>query len=213
MERTDAPNDAYASKHLTSIFSNFDKVVEETITKYTEMQEHIVFPILTDKNEAIKCLDIGCGAGRSSYEIVKNFPLASVICFDIDKKQLEKAKDNLDEFSSRIEFAEGDFLTHDFEEEFDVIVSSFTMSHLDKKEKLQWLKKIRSLLADSGYFICADKVSFRSLELNDALNIIHSGHTKPNPITSELLILRKANFSLRDVIWRFQDYAVWYARK
>ncbi len=195
------------------MFEQFDKVVEETIPKYREMQEQITLPILTERNEVIKCLDIGCGAGRSSYELLVNFPSASVVCFDMDQKQVTKAKENLEEFSERTEFIVGDFLSHDFEEQFDIIITSFTMSHLDRKEKQQWLKKIRSLLAENGYFVCADKVSFRSIELNDALDIISSGHVKPNPITSELSLLRKANFSLRDVIWRFREYAVWYARK
>ena len=195
------------------MFDSYDKTVEETIPKYTEMQEQLTFPLLFDKNEIIKCLDIGCGAGRSAYEILKNFPSASVSCFDMDEKQIGKAKQNLRDFDDRTDFIANDFLSHDFEEQFDVIVSSFTMSHLDKKEKLQWLKKIHFLLAENGYFVCADKVSFRSLELNDALDIIHSGHIKPNPITFELSLLRKANFSLRDIIWKNREHAVWYARK
>ncbi|MBI4162352.1 MAG: class I SAM-dependent methyltransferase [Candidatus Aenigmarchaeota archaeon] len=198
---------------MEQTFEEFDKIVEQTIPKYTEMQKQITFPLIFEKNEIIKCLDIGCGTGRSSYELLKNFPSASVECFDIDKNQLEKAKTNLKVFEDRTEFAEGDFLSHDFEEQFDVIVSSFTMSHLEKNERLQWLRKIHSLLAENGYFVCADKVSFRSIELNDALDIIQSGHAKPSPVTSELSLLRKASFSLRDIIWRFREYAVWYAMK
>jgi len=195
------------------MFKEFDSLVEQSIPKYAEMVSQIVFPVLIDRNEVINCLDIGCGAGRSSYEILTSFPNAQLTCFDVDKKQLEKAKTSLAEFSSRIEFAEGDFSSHDFDEQFDIIISTFTLSHLEKQEKLEWLRKIRQLLAENGYFICADKVSFRSIELNDAFDVVASGQSKPLPVTSELFLLKKANFSLRDIVWRYREYAVWYARK
>lgn len=191
-------------------FEQFDKTVEETIPRYAEMQEQLVLPLLFEENDAIKCLDVGCGAGRSAYEILVNFQNAQVDCIDLNA---QKAKNNLKEFEGRTDFISDDFVSHDFEEQYDVIVCSFTLSQLDKKEKVRWIKKIKSLLVEGGYFVCADKVAFRSIELNEALEIFDTGHSHPVSLVSEIVLLKKAGFSIYDIIWRFRGYAVWYAIK
>ncbi|HLD85310.1 MAG TPA: class I SAM-dependent methyltransferase [archaeon] len=191
-------------------FEQFDKTVEETIQRYAEMQEQLTFPLLFEENDTIKCLDVGCGAGRSAYEILVNFQNARVDCIDLNT---EKAKNNLKEFEGRTDFIDDDFVFHEFEEQYDVVVCSFTFSQLEKKEKIRWIKKIKSLLVEGGYFVCADKVCFKSVELNEALEIFDTGHSHPVPLVSEMILLKKAGFSIYDITWRFRGYAVWYAIK
>ena len=66
---------------------------------------------------------------------------------DISPKTIDRAKDNLKEYSN-IFFVCSDFNSHEFDETFDVIYSSLTMMHF--KNKATVITKVDKLLNDNG---------------------------------------------------------------
>lgn len=96
-----------------------------------------------------KILDIGCGSGVpiDKYLQSKNFEITGV---DISEEMIRLAKEN---------FPSGNYLVGDMEKidfpasSFDAIVSFYAIFHTPRERHLKLLKKIRTLLVNSGYLL------------------------------------------------------------
>lgn len=106
---------------------------------------------LIDKLELSKTksvLEIGVGTGRLAFRVA---PLCGRFYgVDISPKTVERAKENLREFSN-ITLICDDFFQHSFGETFDVVYSSLTFMHLEDKQKA--INKAADLLNDGGKFV------------------------------------------------------------
>lgn len=93
-------------------------------------------------------LEIGVGTGRPA---VKAAPFCGKFTgIDISPKTIERAKDNLVDYQN-VTLIRDDFMTHEFNERFDVIYSSLTFMHI--QDKLTAINKIAGLLAPGGRFV------------------------------------------------------------
>lgn len=113
-----------------------------------------------------KILDLGAGTGIFSEFILKRYPNASLTLVDISEKMLEiskmrfKNKDN-------IKYIFDDYLSYNFSEKYDIIISSLSIHHLTDNEKFQLFKKCYSLLNDMGIFINADQFKGETPSIDD----------------------------------------------
>jgi SAM-dependent methyltransferase/predicted phosphodiesterase len=93
-------------------------------------------------------LGIGVGTGRLALRVCDK--CGSFTGIDISPKTIERAKENLREFSNAFLIC-GDYLTHQFDEFFDVIYSSLTFMHIEDKQAA--VEKAANLLASNGRFV------------------------------------------------------------
>jgi len=84
-------------------------------------------------------LDIGCGNGVVAYDVARK--AKKVIGIDIDENKIRDAKKNF--LLGNLEYICGDILSWDFSQEFDVIILSNVLEHIE--DRINFLKKIRSL--------------------------------------------------------------------
>ncbi len=98
-----------------------------------------------EKNKEV--LEIGLGTGRIAVKVAPYCKRLTGI--DISPKTIQRAKENLKSHSN-ISYINGDFISHEFKEKFDVIYSSLTMMHF--KNKVHVIDKIDSLLNNNGIF-------------------------------------------------------------
>lgn len=93
-------------------------------------------------------LEIGVGTGRLA---LRTAPLcASLTGIDLSEKTLSRARAHLSAFKN-VTLVQGDFLTHDFKNAFDVIYSSLTFMHLPDKQRA--IDKVVSALRPGGRFV------------------------------------------------------------
>lgn len=92
-------------------------------------------------------LEIGIGTGRIAAKVAPY--CLKMTGVDISPKTIERAKENLKEYSN-ISFICADFSSYEFGETFDVIYSSLTMMHF--KNKASVVNKVDKLLNDNGIF-------------------------------------------------------------
>lgn len=86
-----------------------------------------------------RVVDIGCGKGENAYDIAKK--AKEVTGIDISENCIKLAsKVNVRE---NLTYVQGDALTYDFKNKFDVIVLSNVLEHID--ERVKFLKSIRTL--------------------------------------------------------------------
>lgn len=141
---------------IVDAIDHYDLLIEEENDPFRDppdLQEYMnkwdgepllaALELSTDKS----VLEIGVGTGRIAVKVA---PLClGLTGIDISPKTIERARDNLKEYSN-ISFVCADFNRYEFEETFDVIYSSLTMMHFQDKSAV--IFKIDKLLNAGGIF-------------------------------------------------------------
>jgi len=102
--------------------------------------------LMLAKNKSV--LEIGVGTGRLA---VHTAPLCGkFVGIDLSHKTIERAKKNLAPMK-HVTLICNDFMTHSFDESYDIIYSSLTFMHISEKEAA--IRKAASLLHTGGRFV------------------------------------------------------------
>lgn len=99
-----------------------------------------------DKNKSV--LEIGVGTGRLAMKVAPN--CKRLVGIDISPKTIERAFENLSSHPN-VALICDDFMSFEFDEQFDVIYSSLTFMHIE--DKASAIQKIASLLNTDGLFV------------------------------------------------------------
>lgn len=106
-------------------------------------------------------LEIGVGTGRLAARVAPG--CARLTGIDISPKTIARAVDNLADHAN-IDLICGDFLTHPFEKQFDVVYSSLTLMHFE--DKAAFLSKAAALLRPVGRLVLSlDKSRSETLDM------------------------------------------------
>ena len=106
-------------------------------------------------------LEIGVGTGRLAARVAPD--CARLTGIDISPNTIARAAENLADHAN-IDLICGDFLTHSFERQFDVVYSSLTLMHF--KDKSALLSKADSLLRPGGRLVLSlDKSQSETLDM------------------------------------------------
>lgn len=177
-------------------------------------------------------LDIGAGTGLFSSFILNKFPEAKVTLIDISEKMINVAKERFSHFSN-INYIVDDYTSYEYDNKFDIIVSSLSIHHLTDTEKKNLYIQIYDLLNDGGIFVNADQVlghtaSLEKLYKDDWKNKVESsGLTeeeiyaayertkldKMATLTQQLNWLEESGFKDVDCIYKYFNFVVMYGRK
>lgn len=99
-----------------------------------------------DKNKTV--LEIGIGTGRLAH---RTAPFCKyMVGIDVSPKTAERCKENLADHAN-ISIINADFMSHSFNEKFDVIYSALTFMHIENKRTA--IEKVAALLNDGGRFV------------------------------------------------------------
>ena len=138
------------------VITHYDLMIEENNDPFRDPPVLQEYMNKWDGKAFIECLrlskdksvlEIGIGTGRIATKVA---PLCRRLTgIDISPKTIERAKENLKDFSN-ISFICDDFNTYEFQESFDVIYSSLTMMHFENKQRV--IAKVYTLLNNDGIF-------------------------------------------------------------
>ncbi len=219
-------------QHFDRVAENYDQEILKTFPRYDEMIEALVNAIPTDMDSP-RVLDLGCGTGNITKKVLEVFPNAKITCLDISDKMIEISKEKLSDYE--IEYVLGDFTIIDIIDNYDVIISSLALHHIETdEEKLEMYKYIFNALNDGGVFYNADVVKSDSpynnelnerkyveyMKLKNATNkeiedFKNRRNDNDSPITllKHFNLLEESGFSHIDVIWKYYGNAVFGATK
>lgn len=214
-----------------SIAKDYDKQRKQLIPCFDDFYGMATAAALS-KIENPTILDIGAGTGLFSAFLLKKYPKSNVTLIDLSENMLEKAKDRFKGLSN-LNFIVGDYLKHDFNKQFDIIISALSIHHLSDQEKLQLFKKCFSLLKTGGIFINADQALGETPFLDSFYkekwknSIENSGLSKEElsacyerikfdqeaTLSQQLNWLQEAGFSDAGCSYKYYHFAVMVGRK
>ncbi len=155
-----------------NVIEHYDKLIDENndpvydpnpLKDYMNQWDGQVFidAMKLDKRKTV--LEIGVGTGRLA---VKTIPLCKeFVGIDMSPKTIKRAAHNLAQYQN-VELICADFITCDFNISFDVVYSSLTFMHIQKKQEC--INKIYSLLNPKGHLILSiDKNQNEYLDYGD----------------------------------------------
>jgi ubiquinone/menaquinone biosynthesis C-methylase UbiE len=101
-------------------------------------------------------LELGCGGGSATKEVVEQFKPGHLDVFDVDESLLSWAKDYLDESQAKaVDFKVGDILSIESPDgAYDAVFDFFSIADVQDWEA--YVAKISELLKPGGYFIFAE---------------------------------------------------------
>lgn len=142
---------------LSSVSKHYDLLIDENndpvrdpepLREYMDKWDGQAFieKMKLDKGKTV--LEIGIGTGRLAIRTAPK--CREFFGIDISPKTIEKTTENLAEYDN-VSLICDDFLTHQFNRDFDVIYSSLTFMHIEEKQKA--INKVAALLKDGGRFV------------------------------------------------------------
>ena len=210
---------------------NYDTNRKE-IVPYMELYYNTAVELTKDfKNPRI--MELGAGTGILTELLHDLHPESAITLVDMSANMLEVARNKFKDIKN-FTYIEDNYLTMDFTDKYNIIISSLSIHHLSDKEKYTLYEKIYHSLKDKGVFINADEVMaptdtledlyveketmhlFGQKEVNDEekKQILYR-RTLDTPSTQEDNInwLKKIGYKNVDVIYKYYRYFVLYGQK
>ena len=131
--------------------------------------ELIVKNIKLDKSMEI--MDLGAGTGLLSYFVAPY--VKKIVAVDNSPSMLLEFKSKCDEFVCETEVIEKDLSVESIDREFDGVISSMTIHHLD--DTLALFSKLYAMVNDGGFIAIADLDSEDGTFHSDNSGVYHHG--------------------------------------
>ena len=218
--------------HFENEANEFDIIIQKLIPNYNEMIDALVSVIPFSNDSGFSVIDLGCGTGTLTKAVKNSFPKIAVTCVDIAEKMLEIAKEKI---GGNVRCIQKDFNAFDFDEKYDLIISSLALHHMESdSDKSGFYKKIYSALNTGGMFINIDIVlgsneKLQRVYLREWLKFMKSNvpekevlekwlpnyhmEDRPAKLIIHLDMLKNCGFSFVDVVYKYYNYAVYCAGK
>jgi tRNA (cmo5U34)-methyltransferase len=184
------------------------------------------------KTDSPRILDLGAGTGLMSSLLLNRYPDARITLIDISEGMLDVAKlrfkDNVN-----VSFIAADYLKYEYSEQYDLVISSLSIHHLEDQEKKQLYQLIFSVMHSKSIFINADQVHGSTLPLDELYKsdwrskVEASGLTakeltaayertkldKMSTLDQQLTWLTEIGFVNVDCVYKYYNFVVIFARK
>lgn len=143
------------SEKLYSLLAKVYDFLVLKILGYEIAADYFVQQLPFIPNDKIDVLDAGCGTGLYTFAILKKFPNAKIIAFDVNQNMLEEMRNKLKKTSmeNSISIFEADILSPPPEsKQFDLIITGGVLEHVELDRAIENLSKY---LKFGGYFLNA----------------------------------------------------------
>jgi ubiquinone/menaquinone biosynthesis C-methylase UbiE len=142
-------------------------------------QAEIVRRVLHDVGPAEHALELACGTGIWTQELVKLAQRVTALDASPEMIAINRAK----VASPRVTYREADLFTWQPDEQYDLLFFGFWLSHVPPDRLDAFLGKVHSALRPGGRFFFVDS----------RLELTSSAHDHPTPNADDLVQTRKLN--------------------
>jgi tRNA (cmo5U34)-methyltransferase len=214
--------------------STYDDWMQRALLGYADLFETGINIIPFPKDAPIRVLDLGAGTGLFSKKVFAVFPKAQFVLVDVADKMLDVARERFQGFAGQFQFEISDYREMKFQQDFDLVISSLSIHHLEDADKRALFKAIFRALRDPGAFINVDQIrgetqNLRNLYWNRWMKHVHQSGASDDQIqasinrrrefdkeallTDQLGWLKESGFSNVDCVYKNYFLGVFLAIK
>ncbi|WP_414733058.1 class I SAM-dependent methyltransferase [Acetobacterium carbinolicum] len=221
--------------HLKDVFNQYSQDYDANRRHFIPLYDTFyqsAIDLLNFDTDTPKVLDLGAGTGLMSAFVLAAYPKAQITLIDQAQNMLDLAKQRF-EGRDQMHYIADDYTSHTFDEKYDAIVSALSIHHLEDDKKRKLFKSCFSSLTQNGIFVNADQVLSPDPELEEQIiGIWHDFVRKSDvteeelaayyhrtsfdqtaPLNDELAWLLSEGFSKADCIFKYLNFAVFFAIK
>lgn len=186
--------------------------------------------VLQFSTDSPKILDIGAGTGLLSSFVLSKYPKAEITLIDQAENMLELAKERFAGIP-QIKYIKADYTEYCFSEKYDAIISALSIHHLEDEKKKKLYYDCFARINKNGIFVNAEQVQSPFPEIEDKMISMWHGYVKKSDISLEELEayyvrtgfdktttlnkqldwLLDAGFTQADCIFKYLNFAVFFA--
>ena len=209
----------------------YDKIRKLIIPCFDDLY-NITKNLADSKKDRPHILDLGAGTGLLTKYLFEKYPEAEFTLLDMSEEMLKVAKNRFRNYNN-FKYITADYTTHNFNNTFDIIVSSLSIHHLEDINKKKLYKTIYNTLNPEGIFLNVDQVigstpnidktyqrnwmekidenKFTGPEKDTAIERMK--FDKPATLDDNLKWLRDCGFEDVDIYYKYYNFCIFYAKK
>jgi ubiquinone/menaquinone biosynthesis C-methylase UbiE len=213
-----------ASGYFGAMAESYDSLIHRAVPRYDEMTARLLEYLPRD---ARRVLELGCGTGNLSLQLVTTLPVATLTLVDGSDEMIELVRSRIGAAKSnsgrRVEYRVARFEELEFSpQSFDLVVSSISLHHVEDKAELY--ARIHPMMRTGGRLCFADQMRGEP-DANHRLNwerwldfCREPGHCTPDeiesllqhaaahdhytPLSEHIALMSAAGFAQIDCAWR-----------
>jgi tRNA (cmo5U34)-methyltransferase len=213
--------------------SQYTDLISKCVPRYGELLYNM-FHYVPEDCKPKRILDLGCGTGNLTEQILQHYPEAEIDALDLSEDILKESQKR---FADRpnIRYIQADFRDmHLAPGSYDLILSSIAIHHIQDPDKVKLYREAFQALTVNGLFIFADQTRGITEEIyekhisrwkDEAFNLgsteenwnmwmeHQNAHDFHSPVGWHLQQLELAGFKEVDLLWKNIMWAVVWARK
>ena len=136
----------------------YDNWMKLALPSYDEIFSVALELLPFDKTKAIEVLDLGAGTGLFSEHIIRKYPLAEFVLYDLAPKMLKIARERFQQYPKQFEIVVTDYRDFQSTRRYDLVISSLSIHHLIDREKKNLFGQVYRSLKNGGVFINVDQI-------------------------------------------------------
>jgi tRNA (cmo5U34)-methyltransferase len=193
-----------------------------------------MFQYIPENFKPKRIIDLGCGTGNLTREILDHFPDAEIHALDLSEEILDECKKRFPN-AHDITYIKADFKHMNLEPNtYDLVMSSIAIHHIEDPFKIQLYEDVFRALKANGLFIFADQtrgitdeiyfnniacwkveaLKLGSTEENWKMWMDHQdAHDHQSPLGWHLHQLEVTGFTQVDLLSKYLMWGVFWARK
>jgi len=156
----------------------YDDWMMKALPNYADIFSTALALLPFDPQATLEVLDLGAGPGLLSSHVLGKYPHANFVLVDLAEKMLGVARARFGNDSDQFQYVLGDYRKLEGQQEYDLVISSLSIHHLEDEEKQALFGRIHTILRKGGIFINVDQIRgdtsyLRDLYWNHWLEQVH----------------------------------------
>ena len=148
--------------HFRAQVPDYAEFMQRIVPFFNEQREIMLSIVPFAKQDTFRVLDLGCGPGLLAERLLSRYPNARLTAFDLTSEMLDACRSRLAGFD-KVTYTHGDFTVDSLGEDYDLIVASLSLQHLEIDQRPRFLRKACGSLNDGGVFIASEVIVDESL--------------------------------------------------